>query len=116
MFWQEICCSIASILFFYFFSSFLCFAIYGGYADDGEVFAREGSSIDEEPIDVWHLRQSLAVGNIGGAAIDDASGGNDHGVDVLVDPATNGNVDVLYLFEGSNFPYANGPHKLIDDD
>ena len=76
----------------------------------------QGSTSDEETIDIWLGGQILAVLVGDRSTVDDASLLSNLGVDLLLQPLANSLVDLLCLGGGGNLSGSNSPDWLVGND
>lgn len=83
---------------------------------DGDKLGLEGSTTDQETINILLLSKGSRVATVDGATVHDAGGLSNLGVDVLLQPAANGLVDFLGLVGGGNLAGTDGPDGLVGND
>jgi hypothetical protein len=76
----------------------------------------QAGTADQEAVNVGLLGQLGAVLLVDAAAVQDAGLLGDLGVDVVLEPGTDGGVDVLGLGGGGDLAGADGPDGLVGDD
>jgi len=88
-----------------------------GSVDDGdELLSNEGSTTDEETVDVGLSSKLVSSGRSDGATIDDTDAVSDGSRDVLAEPVTGPDVGLLSLVGSGGLASADSPDRLVGDD